>query len=45
MSGATSQTKRPKPDDSPDKLSCLLDKSTDVCGHCNKKCTTEDEAI
>jgi len=45
MSGATSQTKCPKPDDLPGKPSCLLNKSADVCGHCNKKCTIEDEAI
>lgn len=46
-SSASNQTKRRKPDseDSPDKLSRLLNKPVDVCGHCNKKCATNDEAI
>ena len=46
-SSASSQVKRHKPDseDSPDKLSRLLNKSADMCNHCNKKCTVNDEAI
>ena len=46
-SSAKTQTKRHKPDseDSPDKLTCLLSRPVDTCGHCNKKCTTKDRAI
>ena len=46
-SSVSSQVKCHKPDleDSPDKLSCLLNKSADMCNHCNKECTSNDEAI
>ena len=46
-SSASSQVKCHKPDseDSPDKLSCLLNKFANMCNLCNKKCTINDEAI
>ena len=46
-STAKTQTKRLKPDsdDSPDKLSRLLGRDVDMCGHCNKKCTVKNKAI
>ena len=41
------QTKRRKPaeGDSPDKYEQLLSKSTEVCGHCNKRCTAKGEVV
>ena len=43
----TSSHKRRKPgvDDSPDKPFYVLNKSLDVCGKCNKKCSSKAEAI
>ena len=42
---ATNRTKRKKPDDSPDKTDEILNKAMDLCGKCNKKCTTKGESI
>ena len=47
MASGGGQTKKIKPaeGDSPDKYEQLLSKSTEVCGHCNKKCTAKGEAV
>ena len=47
MASGSGQTKRRKPaeGDSPDKYEQLLRKSTEVCGHCNKRCTAKGEAV
>ena len=47
MASGSGQTKRRKPaeGDSPDKYEQLLSKSTEVCGHCNKRCTAKGEAV
>ena len=47
MASGGGQTKRRKPaeGDSPDKYEQLLSKSTEVCGHCNKRCTAKGEAV
>ena len=41
------QTKCHKPDsdESPDKLSHMLSKSVDMCGHCSRKCTIKNKPI
>ena len=47
MASGGDQTKRRKPaeGDSPDKYEQLLSKSTEVFGHCNKRCTEKGEAV
>ena len=42
---ATNRIKRKKPDNSPDKTEEILSKPMDLCGKCNKKCTTKGESI
>ena len=43
---AAGSAKRKKPNnESPDKLSLLLNKPSDMCGHCNKACTSKGQAI
>ena len=37
--------RKPGSDDSPDKSYYVLNKSLDVCGKCNKKCSSKAEAI
>ena len=45
-SGSQSKCRKPDTEESPDKLSQLLDKPVDVCGYCGKKkCTTKCEAL
>ena len=41
------QTMRRKPAEgnSPDKYEQLPSKFTEVCGHCNKRCTSKGEAV
>ena len=44
-SGGQSKRRKPDTDESPDKLSQLLDKPVDICGYCKKKCTAKCEAL
>ena len=44
-SGGQSKHRKPDIEESPDKLSQLLDKPVDVCGYCKKKCTAKCEAL
>ena len=42
---ASNRGKRKKPDDSPDQTDMVLSRAMDLCGKCNKKCTSKSESI
>ena len=45
MATGSSKRKKPDTDGSPDKSEQILSKPLDICGKCNKKCSSEGESI